>query len=127
MSIIINGATCSDDFDIVLTDAGFLSVETETKSSIANMLKLDFNSNNNWELDAALGLPWITRDNDGLLQRKSGEKDIVMAIQRKLTAMEGVKSVDEIEVSRGVNRSLYFKVVITTSDGKSIEISKEVK
>lgn len=122
----ICGATCSDDYDFVLTDDGHLSVETETAKSVANILKLDFNSNDDWSLDYDLGIHWLTKDNDGLLQTKNNEAQIVNAIQRKLLQTEGVNTIEKIEVARGINRKLYFKVVVVTTTGEKIVLEKGV-
>lgn len=126
MSKIISGATCSDNYDLVFTDDGLISVETETGSALANMLKLDFASNDDWELDSALGLHWLSKDNDGLMQVENSEVQIVSAIQRKLLSTEGVKQIKEMQIARGINRRLYISVTIVAESGEEIKLEKEV-
>lgn len=126
MSKIISGATCSDNYDLVFTDDGLISVETETGSAIANMLKLDFASNDDWPLDPALGLHWLSPNNDGLMQVKGSEVQIVSSIQRKLMSTEGVRQIKEINIAKGINRRLYISVSIITDSGEEIKLEKEV-
>ncbi|MGL5717422.1 MAG: hypothetical protein ACRCX7_11115 [Cetobacterium sp.] len=126
MSVIISGATCSDKFDFVFTDDGYISIETSTASALANMLKLDFTSNDDWELDPSLGVHWLSKDNDGLLQVRGSEAQIVGAVQRKLMSIDGIKQIKEIEVSRGLNRKLYISVVVIADTGEEIKLEKEV-
>ena len=90
MSKPISAATCSDDFDFVITEDGFISVETETSQSLVSMLKLDFTSNDDWALDSSLGVHWFSNVNDGLLQVKGSEAQIVCAVQRTLLSTGGV-------------------------------------
>lgn len=126
MSKIISGATCSDNYDLVFTDDGLISVEMETGSAIANMLKLDFASNDDWPLDPALGLHWLSPDNDGLMQVKGSEVQIVSAIQRKLLSIEGIRQIKEIEIAKGINRKLYVSVTVISDSGEEIKLEKEV-
>lgn len=126
MSKIISGATCSDNYDLVFTDDGLISVETETGSAIANMLKLDFASNDDWPLDPALGLHWLSENNDGLMQVKGSEVQIVSAIQRKLLSIEGIRQIKEINIAKGLNRKLYISVIVITDSGQEIQLEKEV-
>lgn len=126
MSKIISGATCSDNYDLVFTDDGLISVETETGSAIANMLKLDFASNDDWPLDPLLGLHWLSPNNDGLTQVKGSEVQIVSSIQRKLMSTEGVRQIKEINIVKGINRKLYISVSIITDSGEEIKLEKEV-
>ena len=123
----IQAATCSDNYDIVFTDNGMVSVENETSGSLVNMLKLDFNSNDDWELDEELGLHWLSDNNDGYLQLKKGENSIVVAIQRKLAKMEGVSAIKEMTISRSIqNRIMGIECVVLSEDGETINIGKEV-
>lgn len=126
MSKIISGATCSDNYDLVFTDDGLISVETETGSAIANMLKLDFASNDDWPLDPSLGLHWLSPNNDGLMQVKGSEVQIVNSIQRKLMSTEGVRQIKEINIAKGINRKLYISVSVITDSGEEIKLEKEV-
>lgn len=123
---IINAATCTDNFDIVLTDDGRLSIEEYTGSSVANMLKFDFICNDDWSLDPELGIHWLSKDNDGLMQVRDSEVQIVSSIQRKLLSMDGVKEIKEITINRGINRKLYIDAIVIAEDGTSIKIVKEV-
>lgn len=126
MSKPISAATCSDDFDFVITEDGFISVETETSQSLVSMLKLDFTSNDDWTLDSSLGVHWFSNVNDGLLQVKGSEAQIVSAIQRKLLSTDGVREVDKIEIQRGLNRKLYISVTVISETGEKILLEKEV-
>lgn len=126
MSKTISGATCSNNYDLVFTDDGLISVEMETGSAIANMLKLDFASNDDWPLDPALGLHWLSPDNDGLMQVKGSEVQIVSAIQRKLLSIEGIRQIKEIEIAKGINRKLYVSVTVISDSGEEIKLEKEV-
>lgn len=122
----INALTCSDDFDFVFTDNGDVSVEKTNGASLANMIKLDFVSNDDWVLDKELGLHWVSKKDDGFLQIRGSETSIVGAITRKLNAMEGIREIREITINRGLNRKLYINVIVITHNGEAIEISKEV-
>lgn len=122
----ISAATCSDNFDFVITDDGFISVETETSQALVNMLKLDFSSNDDWALDSNLGIHWFSKSNDGLLQVRGSENQIISAIQRKLMSIEGVREVSEMEIQRGINRKLYICVTIIADNGDTIKLEKEV-
>lgn len=126
MSKPISAATCSDDFDFVITEDGFISVETETSQSLVSMLKLDFTSNDDWALDSSLGVHWFSNVNDGLLQVKGSEAQIVSAIQRKLLSTDGVREVEKIEIQRGLNRKLYVSVTVISETGEKILLEKEV-
>lgn len=126
MSKEICAATCSDNFDFVMTNDGFLSVETTTSQSLVNMLKLDFTSNDDWALDSSLGVHWFSRDNDGLIQIRGGEAQIVSAIQRKLMSIEGVREIEKIEIQRGLNRKLFITVTIISDTGEKIILEKGV-
>ena len=126
MSKPISAATCSDDFDFVITEDGFISVETETSQSLVSMLKLDFTSNDDWALDSSLGVHWFSNVNDGLLQVKGSEAQIVSAIQRKLLSTDGVREVEKIEIQRGLNRKLYISVTVISETGEKILLEKEV-
>ena len=126
MSKPISAATCSDDFDFVITEDGFISVETETSQSLVSMLKLDFTSNDDWTLDSSLGVHWFSNANDGLLQVKGSETQIVSAIQRKLLSTDGVREVEKIEIQRGLNRKLYVSVTVISETGEKILLEKEV-
>lgn len=119
-------ATCSDNFDFVLSDDGLLSVETNTSQSVVNMLKLNFASNDDWALDYDLGIHWLSKNNDGLLQVKGTETQIVSSIQRKLMSIEGVREIEKITINRGLNRKLYISVIIITDNGDRITLEKEV-
>ncbi|MGL5713866.1 MAG: hypothetical protein ACRCX2_12660 [Paraclostridium sp.] len=122
----ISCATCSDTFDFVITDSGDISVETETSRALANMLTLDFTSNDDWALDSKLGIHWFSKENDGLLQTKGSEAQIVSSIQRKLSGLDGIREVQKIEINRGVNRKLYVLVSIIADTGEEIILKKEV-
>lgn len=124
---MINSATCSDNFDIVFTDDGFVSVEDTTHSSLANMLKLDFVSNDDWVLDPELGVHWLSAKNDGLLQVKGSEIEIISSIQRKLLGIKGVKEISNVEIARSVDRRLFIKITVISDDDGVIEIVKEQK
>lgn len=114
-----------DKFDIVFNENGMVST-IEDASSVANMMKLDFASNNDWELDYDLGLNWIKSDNTGLLQIKDAEILIVNAIQSKILGLEGVKEIKEIEISRTLSRQLGVRATVIAYDGSEFEIRKEV-
>jgi hypothetical protein len=122
----IVSATCSDDFDFVLTDNGMLSVETSTAKALISMLKLDFTSNDDWSLDHRLGVHWVSKNNDGLLQLKGTEAQIVQVVQNKISSIKGVREVEKIEISRGVNRKLYLSVTIVAYSGEKILLEKVV-
>lgn len=122
----ISGATCSDNYDFVLTDNGMLSVETETALALASILKLDMNSNDDWDLDYDLGIHWLSSDNTGLLQVKGSEAQLISTIHRKLNNTEGVREVESIEISNGLNRKVYVKVVVIAVTGEEIIIEREV-
>ncbi len=122
----INALTCSDEFDIVFTDNGDISVEKTNGASLANMLKLDFISNDDWVLDKELGIHWISNRDDGLLQVRGSEASIVGAIARKLGSIDGIREIREITINRGLNRKLYVSAIVITTSGETIEIRKEV-
>ncbi|MGL5716974.1 MAG: hypothetical protein ACRCX2_28420 [Paraclostridium sp.] len=122
----MSGATCSDKYDFVLTNDGMLSVEVETASALASILKLDMNSNNDWDLDEDLGIHWVSADNTGLLQVKGSEAQMISAIHRKLIRTEGVRDVESIEISKGLNRKIYMKVVVIAVTGEELVIEREV-
>ena len=123
----ICAATCSEDYDFVMTDDGFISVETTTGSSLVNMLKLDFVSNDDWTLDSTLGVHWFSKANDGLLQMRGSEAQIVSAIQRKLMSVDGVREIERIEIQRGINRKLFVTVTIISDSGEKIILEKGVE
>lgn len=123
---IINAATCSDNYDFVLTNDGRLSIEENTGSAVANMLKFDFICNDDWVLDNELGIHWLSDNNDGLMQVKNSEVQIVSAIQRKLLSFDGVKEIKEMTINRGINRKLYIDATVIVEDGSSIKLIKEV-
>lgn len=117
---------CSNKFDLVFTDNG--EIETvEGASSVANMLLLDFSSNDNWSLDSRLGLNWINNDNNGLMQIKNNEHMIVNEIQRKLEDTDGVFNVKEIEINKTISGAMIIKAVVIAEDGSEIEIRNEVE
>ncbi len=108
-----------DKFDIEFTDDGNVAIEKDG-SSIANMLRLDFVSNNDWILDERLGINWINSDNKGLLQLKNPEILIVKEISKKLNSTKGVVSVDEITINKTLNRKLYATIIVTVLGGEKI-------
>lgn len=115
----------TDKFDFIFTDNGMVDIVTGS-SSIANMLSLDFISNNDWDLDSDLGVNWINARNNGLLQVKSSEILIVKEIQRKLESRSGVREVKEIQINRKLNRSLSVIVTVVVTDGTEFELRNEV-
>jgi len=114
-----------DKFDFIFTDRGMVEIVTGS-SSIANMLSLDFVSNNDWDLDSDLGINWINTRNNGLLQVKSSEILIVKEIQRKLESRDGVREVKQIQINRRLNRSLSIVVTVVVTDGTEFELRNEV-
>ena len=114
-----------DKFDFIFTDRGMVEIVTGS-SSIANMLSLDFVSNNDWDLDSDLGINWINTRNNGLLQVKSSEVLIVKEIQRKLESRDGVREVKQIQINRRLNRSLSIVVTVVVTDGTEFELRNEV-
>lgn len=125
MAKIINTVSCSDNYDLVFTDNGHISVETATSSSVANLLKFDFFCNDNWSLDSDLGLHWVSEKNDGLLQIKNSELQIVNAINRKLLDTPGVIEVVEININKGIGNSLSVYAKVKTDDNQYVEVRKE--
>jgi len=115
---------CNENFDIELDDKGFLKT-LDDGSSIANMLKLDFMSNSNWELDPSLGVDWMNKDNNGFLQSKNSEVLIVNEIQRKLENIDGVREVSEITINKTASRKLIIDVTIIAYDGTEYLLSTE--
>lgn len=113
---------CSDNFDIELNDSGMVAIVKDA-SSIANMLKLDFMSNSDWELDSDLGLNWFNKDNDGFLQKKDTEILIINELQKKIENLEGVREIKEININRTLSRQLIIDVAIIAEDGSIFSIS----
>jgi len=89
------------------------------------MLKLDFMSNSNWELDPSLGVDWMNKDNNGFLQSKNSEVLIVNEIQRKLENIDGVREVSEITINKTASRKLIIDVTIIAYDGTEYLLSTE--
>lgn len=113
---------CGKDFDIVINDSGFVSL-IDGPSSVANMMLIDFISNNDWELDSDLGLNWFNKDDTGLLQRKGNEVLIVNELQRKIEGIHGVREIKEISINNTVSRKLIIDVTIIADDGSEFMIS----
>lgn len=113
---------CNDNFDIELNDSGMVAIVKDA-SSIANMLKLDFMSNSDWELDSDLGLNWFNKDNDGFLQKKDTEILIINELQKKIENLEGVREIKEININRTLSRQLIIDVTIIAEDGSIFSIS----
>ena len=122
----IMAATCSDNYDIVIGGDGYISIENTTSQSVLNMLKLDLASNDDWVLDLELGLHWIDSEGGGMLQSKSNELQIAAAIHRKLMNFDGVVKVDNISIAKSLNREMFFRAEVLTSDNETIVVEKGV-
>lgn len=123
---LINAATCTNNYDFTFSDDGMLSIDDETKNSVASILKFDLNSNDDWNLDKDVGIHWLSSDNTGLLQVKASESQMINELKRKIINTDGVKAIESIEVSRGLNRKLYFKIEVVVNTNEKITIEKEV-
>lgn len=122
----IMAATCSDNYDIVIGDDGYVSIEDTTSQSVLNMLKLDLASNDDWVLDLELGLHWIDSEGGGMLQSKSNELQIAAAIHRKLMNFDGVVKVENISIAKSLDRQMFFRAEVLTSDNETIVVEKGV-
>lgn len=118
-------ATLSNDFDIVFTDNGFISI-SENSSAVADRLKMELSSNSNWLLDETLGMNWVDKYSTGLLQVKNPEPIIVMALERKISSISGVKEIVSISLSPVQDRSISVDIVVKTTENEEIRIQSEV-
>lgn len=89
-------------FDISLDDSGYIKFSDEA-NKYNTLAKFDIVSNNNWELDRGLGIPWATPDNDGLLQNKANDYDLLSTINAKLTTLDYFKELEVLELQEGTN------------------------
>ena len=118
-------ATLSNDFDIVFIDNGFISI-SENSSAVADRLKMELSSNSNWLLDETLGMNWVDKYSTGLLQVKNPEPIIVMALERKISSISGVKEIVSISLSPVKDRSISVDIVVKTTENEEIRIQSEV-
>jgi len=114
-----------ENFDIQFTDDGLVDIKQDAES-LVNMLRLDFISNNNWDLDSSLGINWINKDNNGLMQSKNPEILIVKEVKRKLESTEGISYVEEITINKKLDRSLSISATAIAYDGSSLSIESGV-
>lgn len=122
---IYNTATLSDNFDIAFTENGFVSI-SEKSSAVADRLKVELSSNSNWSLDDTLGMNWVDKYSTGLLQVKDPEPIIVMALERKINSISGVKEIVSISLSPVKDRSILVDIVVKTTENEEIRIQSEV-
>ncbi|MGL5050165.1 MAG: hypothetical protein ACRC6E_05955 [Fusobacteriaceae bacterium] len=126
MAKLINALACSDEMDMVFNDSGEIKVHSTNGASLADMLKLEFNQNDDWTLDKDLGIHWISENNDGILQTKNSEVALISAITRKLNSIDGIREIKEIEINRGLNRKIYIFVTVIADSGEAIKLGKEI-
>lgn len=123
--MIYDALKITPSYDIELDDSGMVSWQQDAQS-VADRAFFDVSSNNNWVLDKSLGINWIDEIGTGLLQIKNPEVPIINALERKLSTIGGIQSVDEIAFLGNEDRHLSVQVTCTVEGGEKIKISSEV-
>lgn len=113
------------NYDIAFDDIGKLAWK-QGALSVADRAFFDLSSNNNWELDSALGVNWIDKIGTGLLQIRNPEVSIINALERKISSIGGIQSVDEIEFTPSKDRHVNIVITCTVEGGEQIKIRNEV-
>lgn len=102
-------------FDISFTGDGMIALDNGA-TSVANMIRFDYMSNDNWELDNTLGLHWVSKEDTGMLQSKDNEMFIVSETQRKIENTEGVKFVESIKFINTLSRKAFIQTTFVAFD-----------
>lgn len=105
-----------EDFDIVFDENGSMVLD-DGRESLEQRLRLDLSTNSNWYLSSELGLPYLTEEDDGILQSKTFESDLKTALALKMQEYEEVNRIISIETERGLDRNFLFKVSLETVYG----------
>lgn len=111
-------------FDISIDDSGYIKFSDEA-NKYNTLAKFDIVSNNNWELDKGLGIPWATPENDGLLQNKANDYNLLSTINAKLTTLEYFKELETLElrdVGNDRNGSLIISFIATDDSIVTMEV-----
>lgn len=114
------------DYDIVLDDTGKVAWR-QGALSVADRAFLDLSSNNSWVLDNNLGINWVDKDGTGLLQIKNSEVSIINALERKISTIGGMQSIDMMEFKPTPDRHVDVTITCTVEGGEQITIGNEVK
>lgn len=122
---IYNTIAVSDNYDMVITDKGNIEIGYENRA-VADRVRFELASNDNWQLDLTLGINWVNEDGDGLLQYKNNEPAIVSALEKKLLSINGVKEIREITLSPVGDRNLAIYITIVAENDEIIKIKSEV-
>lgn len=112
------------DYDIAFDDTGKLDWKQDALS-VADRAFLDLSSNNNWELDKALGVNWIDEYGTGLLQIKNPEVAIINAMERKVSSIGGIQSIDSMEFTNNKG-NVILNITCTVENGEQITLRNEV-
>lgn len=123
--MIYNTVAVSDDFDIIISDDGYIKMD-EQSSAVSDRVKFEMASNDSWTLDLTLGINWVDDAGNGLLQYKGSEPAIVSAIEKKLNSINGVKEVQKITLTPVGERHLAIYVTVITELDEVITIKSEV-
>ena len=124
--MIYDTLAITPDYDIVLDDTGKVAWKQEALS-VADRAFLDLSSNNKWLLDSNLGINWIDSDGTGLLQIKNPEVSIINALERKISTIGGIQSVDAMEFQQLPDRHVLITITCTVEGGEQITVRNEVE
>lgn len=113
-------------FDISFTGDGMIALDNGA-TSVANMIRFGYMSNDNWELDSSLGMHWVASDDSGMLQSKDNELFIVSETQRKIENTEGVKSVESIKLLNTLSRKTFIQTTFVAFDDSVHTIENKLK
>lgn len=123
--MIYDTLAITPDYDIVLDGAGKVAWRQEALS-VADRAFLDLSSNNTWVLDSNLGVNWIDKDETGLLQIRNPEVSIINALERKISSIGGIQSIDEMTFTPTKDRHVHIEIKCTVDGGEQITIGNEV-
>lgn len=124
--MIYDTLAITPDYDIAFDDTGKVAWKQDALS-VADRAFLDISSNDNWLLDAALGVNWVDEQGTGLLQIKNPETSIINALERKLSSIGGMQSVDEMTFTPTGGRKVLVQITCTVEGGEKFTINNEVR
>lgn len=123
---ILETLAIDDTFDIIIDDSGYIVMDKE-QYAVIDRVKFELSSNNNWYLDSMLGINWVNKYGNGLLQYKDSEESIVSALEKKIMTISGVREIKSITLNPVGERKLKIIIVIQTDNGNDITITNEVE
>lgn len=109
-------------FDIALTNDGYVRFEDDV-NKYNTLAKFDITSNNNWALDSRIGVPWVTDNNDGIMQVKPNDYELLSAINAKITTLSYFKELEELALKSIVDgRTGTLLIKFKTQDNMTVDM-----